>query len=359
MDSTNHAHALGEYTDDLRVIAASTHLGMLSTNEAGTIRFVNAEAARMFGYEVAQLLGGNVALLLAAPSPAVPQGDAPLGPMPQTLGRPRTIRGRRKNGETFSLEITVGQAQVDQGRVFTAVLRELHSTPNDPGRMFQAERLSSIGLLAAGVAHEVNNPLAGVMACLKALEENRVAASRRPEYFAVARQALERIHQVVRGLEEYARLPPSRPAQVDIRTLIDTCVDLITPWLHQKNLRLTLALPEETCVVHVDPSQVTQALMNVLLNAMQASPQNGEVTISVTDHPDTVAIDVRDQGPGIPAEHLARICDPFFTTKDQGEGTGLGLTVTLGVVENHGGKLEFSCAEGQGTQVRMWLPRDG
>lgn len=223
-------------------------------------------------------------------------------------------------------------------------------------RLTQAEKLSSIGLLAAGVAHEINNPLAGVLACIQALHQGEVPEHRRDEYFSTARDGLVRIQQIVRDLLEYARRRPAQPSEVEVRDVLGACHRLIAPALNKKGLRLVKHLVPEDLSVVVDRSQMIQALMNILLNAVHASPSAGEVRVEAQRQGGSVILRVIDRGPGISETDLPRVCDPFFTTKEEGEGTGLGLAVTLGIVEAHGGQLDIESGPGRGTRVALRLP---
>ncbi|MEL7369152.1 MAG: PAS domain S-box protein [Myxococcota bacterium] len=232
----------------------------------------------------------------------------------------------------------------------------------EQAKLIQAEKLSSIGILASGVAHEINNPLAGVMNCVKALSEDTVRQTRRGEYFRTAQDGLERIQQIVRGLLDYARQRPLTPTTCDVEEILAACQRLIAPYLRKNNVELELRLPATQ--VKGDRSQLMQALINILLNAVYVSEPNQAVIVSVQKAPGQIGITVRDFGPGMPEDVAQRACDPFFTTKPEGEGTGLGLAVTASIVRAHGGELEFQVhgrnddAEA-GTSATIWLPEVG
>lgn len=226
----------------------------------------------------------------------------------------------------------------------------------ESAKVIQAEKLSSIGLLAAGVAHEVNNPLAGIMGCLKALRSGTLTAEREAEYLDAIEDGLQRIETIVRGLLDFARPQRSAEAHVDLAELIDRCSVLLTPTMRKRGVEIQNDIEHGRFRVSVDRQQMMQAAMNVLLNAIQASPKGSTVTVSLIRDGDRVGITFRDQGPGIPEEDRARVCDPFYTTKAEGEGTGLGLAVTMGIIEAHGGGLTIGAPESGGTEVTFWLP---
>lgn len=233
-------------------------------------------------------------------------------------------------------------------------------------KMIQAEKLSSIGLLAAGVAHEINNPLAGVMACVKALSEGSVKATRKDEYFATAKEGLERIQQIVRNLLDFSRQRPPEPSHLDPKDLVDACERLIAPTLRKQDVSLVFRLPEPAPRLVADRSQMMQAVINVLMNATYVSPKGQVIDVSLREQPGQLGLCLRDYGPGMSEETILRACDPFYTTKPEGEGTGLGLAVTQSIMRAHGGELmlesppvdEDGNPSGLGTAVTLWLPKD-
>ncbi|MCA9553950.1 MAG: PAS domain S-box protein [Myxococcales bacterium] len=233
-----------------------------------------------------------------------------------------------------------------------------HQIRQEQAKLVQTEKLSSIGLLAAGVAHEINNPLFGVMACVKALQDNHLEGARRDEYFRTAREGLQRIEQTVRGLLEFAAQRPPSAQLLDADEVLDACHRLVAPLAREKQVGLRL-LTEPGCQLLADRSQLMQAVMNILLNAIYVSPPEAEVRVDTVRRASRVGIRVSDHGPGMDEETLNKACDPFYSTKPEGEGTGLGLSVTLSIAKAHGGDLEFDTAPGRGTAVTIWLPAEG
>ena len=229
---------------------------------------------------------------------------------------------------------------------------------DEQAQRIQVEKLSSIGLLASGVAHEINNPLSGVMGCVKSLRDGTVAEERRAEYFSTVTEGLERIRQTVRGLLDYARQRPPAPTEVDVHEVMETSTRLVQPALHKKRVTTEIRVASGAVHVHADRAQLMQVLVNLLLNAAEASSADQTITLDARPEPTAggVKLTVRDEGCGIPEDIKDRICDPFFTTKPEGTGTGLGLSVSLGIVRNHGGELTFESEEGAGTTAVVRLP---
>ncbi|MCA9515575.1 MAG: hypothetical protein KC635_11585, partial [Myxococcales bacterium] len=191
--------------------------------------------------------------------------------------------------------------------------------------LVHTERLSTLGLLASAVAHEINNPLAGVMACVRAIEEDTVPAERRAHYFDTIRDALERIERTVQSLLMHAHPGAGDVVAVDLHAAVESCRMLLSPTAAKAGVAVDIALSPGAAVVPAVRSELSQAIMNVMLNAVQAAPPNTAVRVDVVEEPAHLVLRVHDQGAGIPRAYLARVCEPFFTTKPEGEGTGLGL----------------------------------
>lgn len=223
-------------------------------------------------------------------------------------------------------------------------------------KLVQTEKLSSIGFLSAGVAHEINNPLAGVMACVKALRGDRLKGEKRQAYFDTVEEGLERIQHTVRGLLDYARQKPADPKNYFAGDLVDRCWKLVAPLARKKDISIHIMPEVAETKLAVDKGQAMQGLMNLLLNAVQAAPESSRIEVSCRVDEAMAAIRIRDEGPGMPKEVMIRATDPFFSTKPEGEGTGLGLAVTLSVANAHGGSLRFETAPGEGTTAILTLP---
>jgi signal transduction histidine kinase len=255
------------------------------------------------------------------------------------------------------IDITRRKRAEDDLRAAHDRLEEAHRRlREEQAKLVQAEKLSWIGILASCVAHEVNYPRGGVMACLRALEQERVPAERRGEYFAAAHDGLERIQATVRDLLDYARQRAPVRETVDVAELAAACVRLVGPTGQAKRARVETRVRPGQVSVQADRSQIMQVLVNLLLNALYAVPEGGAVRVDAIANDGRVTLSVADDGPGIPLEMVARVCDPFFTTKPEGHGTGLGLAVVQGLVRAHGGELRIDSEVGRGTVVSVVLP---
>ncbi|MGH7392397.1 MAG: two-component system sensor histidine kinase NtrB [Candidatus Rokuibacteriota bacterium] len=224
----------------------------------------------------------------------------------------------------------------------------------------QAEKLASLGTLAAGLAHELNNPI-GIMSSrielmlLEALPGTLPDAMR--EDLTVLHRHAQRVARIVQGLLSFARMAPGRRATVDLNRIVDDTLLLTEKQVTRDGIRLTRALAAALPPIHGDPNALQQVLVNLVLNACAAMPDGGEITVATEPapgRPDQVRLIVRDTGTGIPAEVLPRIFDPFFTTKPS--GTGLGLSISYGIVRDHEGAVDVDSRPGQGTTFVLTFP---
>jgi two-component system, NtrC family, sensor kinase len=293
------------------------------------------------------------------------------------------------------------QASESELRKVNAQLREsvrserqaLDDLKRTQSQMVQMEKLSSLGQMVAGIAHEINNPLAFVSnnlavlqrdsGSLRALldlyrEGDEALAAAAPELrerivglceeidlgYTLASldrlmgrslDGLGRIQQIVKGLRDFARLDESELKEADLNEGIRSTVAIIQSQAKKQGVELALdlgPLPQVTCY----PAKVNQVVMNLLTNAIDACSGGGKVTVQTTPAEGGVVIHVRDTGRGIDPAVREKIFDPFFTTKPPGHGTGLGLSISYGIVQDHGGRLTFDSTPGQGTQFTVLLP---
>jgi signal transduction histidine kinase len=234
-------------------------------------------------------------------------------------------------------------------------LRELNE------QLIRTEKLAAAGTLAAGVAHEVNNPLASISSLIQMLQARPLNADNATEHAEMLRlisEQIARITRVLRDMMEFARARPPLRAPLDINEIIEASIRLASFDKNFQKLDLNVALDHSAPRVFADADQLQQVFLNLLLNARDAMPDGGE--LHVRTHYDALnaemTIEVADTGTGIAPEHRAHVFDPFFTTKPAGTGTGLGLAVCYGIITAHGGRIELSANNGRGTRVRVMLP---
>jgi two-component system NtrC family sensor kinase len=242
---------------------------------------------------------------------------------------------------------------------------ELHRAQAEAAR---SEKLASVGLLAAGIAHELNNPLTGVLTFSTLVRRELPDDSPEAEDLDLVIRETKRCAKIIRRLLDFAREKTPEKSYVDINQTIDECVELISQASQLADIELVTCLEDDLPPVWMDKELIKQVIMNMLVNAQHAIEQVGAITVATrirTDCPLTktdisdapmVEISIRDTGCGIEPDHLDRIFDPFFSTKGVGKGTGLGLSVSHGTIEAHGGIIEVESEVGQGSEFRICLP---
>jgi two-component system NtrC family sensor kinase len=225
-------------------------------------------------------------------------------------------------------------------------------------RVAQSERLASVGMLAAGVAHEINNPLGGILALGSlALEDMKADDPARPNLEEVIRQT-ERCRDIVKGLLEFSRQSKAGTEVVDVHEILEGTLGLIGSQSLFFNIHVVKRFDSAIPHVLADRSQLQQVFTNLLVNAAQAMDERGTITLatrySATDG--HVEISVSDTGKGIAPDMIDRIFDPFFTTKESGKGTGLGLSIVYGIVTKHGGTIQVASPRQGGTTFTIRFP---
>ena len=225
-------------------------------------------------------------------------------------------------------------------------------------QLIRAEKLAATGTLAAGVAHEVNNPLASISSLIQILQTRPDTSADARELLRLISTQIARITQVLRDMTDFARTRPPLRAPLDITRAIEASLRLASFDKAFQRLRVKTDFADDAPPVNADADQLQQVFLNLLLNARDAMPDGGSLRIRMRYAPlaDEIIIEIEDTGPGIAPEHQARVFDPFFTTKPAGAGTGLGLAVCYGIVTAHGGRIEIDSANGRGTLVRVALP---
>ena len=244
-------------------------------------------------------------------------------------------------------------------------LKEVEFRAKMEQQMIATERLASLGTLAAGVAHEINNPLAiikesvGWMKLI--LNKEELAQMPRKKDFTKAlgkvENAIERARRITHQLLGSVKETGSTLAEININELTDEAVNLVKKEAKNKDIEVTTEIDPSAATIWNDPYKLRQILINLITNAVHATGTGGKISIILENKGDDVALTVRDTGQGIPRENLKKIFEPFFSTKPPGEGTGLGLFVCRSIIEKLGGKMEVESKIGHGTSFCIRLPK--
>jgi PAS domain S-box-containing protein len=398
--------SLRQYTKN---IIQNINSALLVVDGACRVTYANAYAEDLFGEPSGALLGQVATRWFAG----VAAADVPLM---RTLEKGERFRGleallQRADGTRLPAAIFCGPMRDDEGRDLgaVAIFQDLSETRRLQRQLFQSEKMASIGQLAAGVAHEINNPVgfidanlfqmeeyvadlrrlwrrtralesaarsaleagpAGAEALRSELEALRAESDELEADFVLedlgkaireSREGSERIRHIVQDLRTFARPDGAERVWADVNQCLDSTANIVWSLMkHAVELRKEYGeLPALLC----HPGQLKQVFMNLLMNAYQAvaarvgdTGELGEIRIATRLEDGQIVVEVRDRGVGIAPETLARVFDPFFTTREVGTGTGLGLSTAFHLVSAHGGRLEAESREGEGSTFRVWLP---
>jgi two-component system NtrC family sensor kinase len=235
-------------------------------------------------------------------------------------------------------------------------------------QLIQSEKLASLGKLAAVVAHEINNPLAGILTYIKLLIKitgkepfPMTRAQEMKEYLSVMDTEMARVTRIVKDLLTFARQSKPRIEKTDVNSIVEKSLSLLENKLKLQNIQLQCILDTTLPLVPCDFSQIQQVIMNIIINGSESMAEGGALTIKSSHLPDNefVGIEIADTGTGISPEHLSKIFDPFFSTKEAGKGVGLGLSIVYGIINEHKGSVEVKSTKGKGTTFFIKLPTDG
>ena len=231
-----------------------------------------------------------------------------------------------------------------------------------------ADRLKTVGRLAAGIAHELGTPLNVVAGRASLIQSGRLAPEEIGPSAAAIKTEADKMTRIIRQLLDFARASTPRMAPVDLRSVVKRTLDLLHRLAEERRAELCFDPSGEPAIAQIDADQIQQALTNLIVNAIQAMPQGGKVRIAVcrrTASPpeqspprpvDCHCIEIRDEGVGISPENIQQLFEPFFTTKEVGEGTGLGLSIAYGIVREHGGWIDVTSRPGEGSCFAIYLP---
>jgi two-component system NtrC family sensor kinase len=232
-------------------------------------------------------------------------------------------------------------------------------------KLFQSERQASVGRLAAGVAHEINNPLTGVLTYTHLLLRRKdIAEDVRADLRAIA-ESTERVRKIVKGLLDFSRQTELDPEPADLNRVVRSSISMMENQALVKGVNIKLNPAENLPLVTLDRTQIQSVLINMILNSLDATEPGGNIDIRTANAISAgdkgrrgVEIVITDTGCGIPQDHLSKLFDPFFTTKEVGQGTGLGLAVSYGIIQRHGGNIMVQSEVDKGTTFTIWLPID-
>jgi two-component system sensor kinase FixL len=338
-----------------RSIIHSAVDGIVVIDDRGRVEGFNPAAERLFGYPEADVLGRNVSMLM--PSPYHEEHDGYLARYLSTgerriIGAGREVTGLRRDGTRFPLHLSVGEFRLGDERKFTGILHDLSARVRMEEQIREQAALVRLGEMAAVIAHEVKNPLAGIRGAVQVIGTRMPQGSRDAQVIGEIVSRIDTLNGLIQDLLLFARPPQPRPAPIELPPLVATTAELLGGDPAASGVRV--AIEGSAPPVVADPELLKIVFLNLLINGAHAMQGQGTIRVAVNAFGEFGEVTFVDRGPGIPADIREKIFTPFFTTKAR--GTGLGLPTAKRFVEAHGGTISIECPPDGGTVVRIRLP---
>jgi two-component system, NtrC family, sensor kinase len=356
MEKAEELIRLKEFSEN---IIESVNVGILVVDFDGRITTWNSALEEMFGIARERALRRNVRDILDRDLIETIQNV--IGQEGWSLRDTRHIykyNASTEDGRPLTLNVSLAPFEAARGVVTgtLVVIENVTERAQLEEQLVQREKLSSIGLLAAGVAHEVNTPLAGISSYTQMLlQQVPETDSKRKMLEKIQTQTL-RASGIVNNLLNFSRTGDTQFREIDLNRVLDDTLQLLEPQLRNSKFEIARNYGAELPAAYGNASKLQQVFMNLVLNARDAMPAGGRLTINTRLVDTSLVVDLRDTGIGIAPENIARIYDPFFTTKEVGQGTGLGLALSYGIIQEHSGRIFVESRPGEGTHFTIKLP---
>jgi PAS domain S-box-containing protein len=356
MQKADELARLKEFSEN---IVESVNVGIFAVDFEGRITTWNSALEEIFGISRDRALGQKIEAVLDVD--LIETIHDATGEEGWSLGATRHIykyNAATEDGRPLTLNLSLAPFEAASGVVTGTliVIENVTERAQLEQQLLQSEKLSSIGLLAAGVAHEVNTPLAGISSYAQMLLQQTNDQDPR-------RRLLEKIHLqtvrasgIVNNLLNFSRTGDAQLAELDLNRVLDDTLQLLEPQLRGARFEIQRNYGRELPPAWGSAPRLQQVFMNLILNARDAMPAGGKLTMNTRVVDSSLVVDFRDTGVGIAPENIARIYDPFFTTKEVGQGTGLGLALSYGIIQEHGGRIFVESRQGEGTHFTIKLP---
>lgn len=352
----------GENLGWMGVILPTDYIASAETRSRTTFLYTFAlgtMAMILIGYVLAQLIARPI-LRLRDMSQAVAGGD-----LNQNIGLHQTDEIGELAGAFDTMTLRLRERTAEAARLYAETVQRNKELADINTRLqsmqlqlIQSEKLAAVGQLTAGIVHDVKNPLAVIKGLAEVLQDDATITDETRHELQVIRESAERANRIVSDLLKFARQSQPEMQIHDLRETVEASLRLTTYLIREARIQLVKEIPEGSMPVTYDPQQIEQVLINMIHNAIQAMPNRGTLNVRLAQADGAAAIAIQDTGTGISQENLKRIFDPFFTTKPEGVGTGLGLSVSYGIIANHHGKIEVESEVGKGTKFTIYLPVD-
>jgi two-component system sensor kinase FixL len=344
----------------LRSLIRTSQDGIVSMDGQGRITLFNPAAERMFGWTAEEIVGKKVNLLM--PDNEAAEHDEHVARYHQTgearaVGRVMALTAKRKNGEPFPVEVSLAEIPAENEVHYAAFIRDMSEKSRLQAQLLESERLAAIGTTAAKIGHEIANPLNGMYLTVQLLEqrllkEPTASNGQISANFRKIRDEIARLTQLVQQFRTISRREKYEFRRLNLAELIDDVVALQKPLCASSELSIEAEVEGDLPVISGDRDKLTQALLNLIKNSIEATGPGGKIAIKAATRPDTVTIQVEDTGAGIPPG--IDVFQPFATTKNQ--GTGIGLVVVRQIITAHHGTITYTSEPGKGTTFTIILP---
>ncbi len=334
-------------------IVESLNIGVLSVDLEGIVESWNTRMEQLFGVSRQESVGRQLSSLLPE---ELAREIAARGDQEQITGIYKQRLQHQGKSLTLNVSITplVSKSNERIGRLL--LFDDVTQRERMEEQMSQTEKLTSLGLLAAGVAHEVNTPLAVISNYIQMLAKQMPEGDPRHSIIEKIVKQTFRASEIVNNLLNFSRTGAPEAADIDVNRVVEETLSLVAHPLKASHIQVVKQLGEPLPAVRGSANKLQQVFLNLFLNARDAMPGGGMLEVRTAAHNGSVEIEVADTGGGIAREHIHRIFDPFFTTKASGRGTGLGLSVSYGIIKEHAGKIDVRSTPGKGTSFHVEFP---
>ncbi|MHC4773723.1 MAG: two-component system sensor histidine kinase NtrB [Planctomycetota bacterium] len=347
--------------------------GIITIDEEGVMRSVNPAAERLFGYNAAEMVGRSIGLLMPEPHRSEHKrylADYLRTGRAKVIGIVREAVGRRKDGTVFPIDLSVGEVPLGTRRFFTGIVRDITDRKaaeaelkqlneellRQQQALIQHEKMAAMGQMAAGMAHEIANPLASMDSVLQLVTRHPERLG--PTTIEALREQINRINDLLRRMRDFAHPGETAWEMVAVNDTVEGALEMIGFDQRTRRVQIARELAPDAGRAEIMPHAIQQVVINLVLNALDAVAGVPEPRITVATAPVDAGcvVKVTDNGRGIAPENLSRVFEPFFTTKPVGRGTGLGLSISYSLVEHNHGRLEVASRPGEGTTFSIHLP---
>jgi len=358
IDISRTVRELNGISSYLQMILDNSKALIVTTDRAGFIVEFNREGELLLGYTKQELSGESAAILFEDKS----RSNKVLREWTGGLKKPDAIHNREvvlkaKSGQLVYINLTVSQMVNEAGKVIGAVAigKDISEEKRLQFKLMQAEKLVGIGTLATGIAHEINNPLAGVLGMAEAIRDEDDIKTIKEHSRDIIKYATAAAN-IVKELSVYSRAATDESYTIfDIAEVVARSLKMSRHSISFNPVEVIEDLRED-CLIMGNEGEIQQVFVNLIINAAQAMEGKGTLRLLCYRHGSRIKVEISDTGPGIPSEYINHIYDPFFTTKPVGVGTGLGLYVTYGIVSKHRGTIDLESASGKGASFVLSFP---